>query len=311
MTWKDPETILITLDDIVSGDPDASLSADPTATVFIVDEDGGLQTIRMEAEAFDQLTGYELFANADSSGGYWLQVPSQNGTGTASTLFAGAAGNYDVKLGAIDEKDGDGMIEIYINSSLEASYLLDDVPFSAALDSRIEPIVARDLFLNPGDEIKIVGIADGGEFARVDFLEFIQNGSLGVELFVETTSNAGEPGTDGAFTVRTTSPVTAETVVSYTISGSASEGADYQSLGVREVTIQPGMGSADIPVVVIDDQDPEPSEQVIVTLSDILSGDPDISFGSNVQAVLEIADDDGFAQTIRMEAEAFDQLTGV
>ncbi len=85
-----------------------------------------------------------------------------------------------------------------------------------------------------------------------------------------------------------------ETTLSYTLSGTATQGSDY--------TIQSSVTlngtSAQIPIVIVDDQDEEPDETIIVTLS---SGDG-YTLGSTTAFTLTITDNDAvtlsFAQTL-------------
>ena len=85
-----------------------------------------------------------------------------------------------------------------------------------------------------------------------------------------------------------------DTVVAYTISGTATSGNDYTPLsGV--VTIAAGQTSADINVNVINNQIVEGTETVSVTLTGFVSHDADVVLDSNpanLMASLEIEDDD-------------------
>lgn len=87
---------------------------------------------------------------------------------------------------------------------------------------------------------------------------------------IAATQDAAEPSINGQFTV--TSSVTAGPgglTVSYTIDGSstATPGPDYTDLS-GSVVIAQGQTTAAIPVVVIDDVDVEPTETVVLVLTD-------------------------------------------
>src|SRR5262249_40689611 len=75
--------------------------------------------------------------------------------------------------------------------------------------------------------------------------------------------------------------------VSYTVSGTAAAGTDYQSLP-GTVTIPAGSASATITVNPIDDAAPEPTESVVVTLAAGAS----YTVGSPSSATVSIADDE-------------------
>ncbi len=74
-----------------------------------------------------------------------------------------------------------------------------------------------------------------------------------------------EGGVDGTFTVTSSQTATADIVVSYAVSGTATSGVDFTALGGK-VTISSGSSTASIPVHAISDA-ADPNETVVVTLS--------------------------------------------
>ena len=140
--------------------------------------------------------------------------------------------------------------------------------------------------------------------------EAVVNGSAALGVGVTTTNvtdtdtalvsitandpTAGEPGDNGQFTVTLTNPSSTNTVVSYTIGGSATPGAgnDYTTLS-GTVTILAGATTAVIDVTVLDDSVLEVTEGVLVTLTGITAGDADAAIdGANAVATVTITDDD-------------------
>src|SRR3972149_2481479 len=110
-----------------------------------------------------------------------------------------------------------------------------------------------------------------------------------------TDANASESGLDtGIFTItRSSENITSALTVNYTVSGSATSGSDYNSIG-SSVTIPSNSTYTTITVTPIDDATDEPPETVIVTLgtsSDYITGTPN-------SATVTIADDDPPAITI-------------
>ena len=93
---------------------------------------------------------------------------------------------------------------------------------------------------------------------------------------IAATTPASEPGTDGQFTVTMTNPSATNTVLSYSIGGTASSGADYTALS-GTVTILAGATTATIDVPVLDDLVDEVLETVVVTLTGVTAGDADVS----------------------------------
>src|SRR5439155_781127 len=99
-------------------------------------------------------------------------------------------------------------------------------------------------------------------------------------LSIATTRAGNESGPiNGLFTVSLTQASATDTVISYTVSGTAVSGSDFTPLS-GSLTIPANHLSATIPVPVLDDTLVEPTETVSVTLSAISSGDPQIALGA-------------------------------
>ena len=120
---------------------------------------------------------------------------------------------------------------------------------------------------------------------------------------------AAEPADNGQLTVSLDSGKisSTDTVISYTLGGSATNGTDYNALS-GSVTITSGSSSAVIDVTVIDEQVVESDEDVIVTVTGITSGDADITIdGGADNDTVNIADNDSalvsIAATIAAAAE--------
>jgi hypothetical protein len=90
------------------------------------------------------------------------------GTGTAKTFFNYMSGTYNIIISYIDEKYGQGTLELYSGGKQVAGWKLNE-DVGCWIRKTIHNII-----INKGDEIKIVGIANGNESACVDFVEFIR-----------------------------------------------------------------------------------------------------------------------------------------
>jgi hypothetical protein len=99
--------------------------------------------------------------------------------------------------------------------------------------------------------------------------------------------NASEAGVKGAFKVSRTGSTSAPLVVSYTVSGTATNGTDYNTLP-GSVTIPTGKLSAAIQVVPVDDAELEGPETVILTLS----AGSNYNVGSPGSATVKITDNE-------------------
>jgi hypothetical protein len=114
-----------------------------------------------------------------------------------------------------------------------------------------------------------------------------------IAVRVVRTTQASEAGpVAGLFTVSQTSVTASETRVAYSIGGSATAGTDYTALSGTAI-IPPGQLSVPISVGVLDDQRVEGMETVIVTLTTIQAGDPQLLIDSAASsATVEIADNE-------------------
>ena len=104
-----------------------------------------------------------------------------------------------------------------------------------------------------------------------------------------TDANAAEPGADtGTFTIdRYVGPTTSSLTVNYTLSGTAANGTDYDSLP-GSVTIPAGQRTADVVVTPLDDSLMENTETVTLTIS----ADAAYRIDAPSSATVNIADDD-------------------
>ncbi len=110
------------------------------------------------------------------------------------------------------------------------------------------------------------------------------------EVTLAATQDASEPGTNGQFTVSLEEIASTVTTVSYTVTGTATSGVDFDTLS-GTVDIAQGDTSATIDVTVIDDLEIEGPETVIITL-DGVAGDADLALGAASSGTITIADDD-------------------
>ena len=102
-----------------------------------------------------------------------------------------------------------------------------------------------------------------------------------------TDANASESGDTGTFTVSRSGSTASSLTVFYSMSGSAQNGSDYQTLS-GSVAIPAGASSANITVTPIDDTIVEGNETVVLTLS----ANAAYTVGSPSSATVTIADND-------------------
>ncbi|MFK7944124.1 MAG: Ig-like domain-containing protein [Paracoccaceae bacterium] len=163
------------------------------------DVDGKL-TIEAEDMA---LRGYKVDDVHAASGGEVIRL--RQDTGTASVTFGGQTGLYDLDLAYIDECDGEGSIEVWVNGNLLHTIDLtannngNGGDWSSISNTKIE-----DILLSQGDEIELRGTRDAWEFARIDALTFCEK---------PQAQNAPPIAEDDAFTVAETSTTVLDLLV--------------------------------------------------------------------------------------------------
>lgn len=132
---------------------------------------------------------------------------------------------------------------------------------------------------------RVIDVTDSGTGTITD------NDTATVSIAKITDGTESETPTNGQFTVTLSAPSSTDTVVNYTITGTAMSGIDYTAL-TGSVTIPAGQTTANIDVTVLDDATVEDIETVIVTLDGFGAHDSDITLGANVSATVSISDDD-------------------
>ena len=109
---------------------------------------------------------------------------------------------------------------------------------------------------------------------------------------VANDPDAGETLDQGQFTVTLSNPSDSPTVISYSVSGSATNGVDFAPLS-GTITLSAGTTSGTIDLTVIDDTIVEAIEDVTITLTSIVFGDADISIAPlNDSDTVTITDND-------------------
>ncbi|HXV70607.1 MAG TPA: Calx-beta domain-containing protein, partial [Acidimicrobiia bacterium] len=133
-----------------------------------------------------------------------------------------------------------------------------------------------------------VAEAVGGAWGATLTIDYLPPGNVPPSVsVVATDAVAAEPADNGLFTFTRTGPTSDPLTVGYTVSGTATSGADYTALS-GSVTFPIGQSSVTQPVTVINDGAPESDETVIVTIST----NPAYTVGASGSGTVTIADDD-------------------
>ena len=142
------------------------------------------------------------------------------------------------------------------------------------------------------------GVALGVAATRTATNTITDNDTATVTLANITNGNEAGP-VSGVMTLTQTAASGVNTVIAYSIAGTATSGTDYTALS-GTVTIPAGSTTATITIPVIDDVVVEGNETVIITLTSITSGSPGVTLGAaaNITATNTIADNDAPTVTI-------------
>ncbi len=126
----------------------------------------------IEAEDME-LWNYKAQNNDAASGDALIKLKGHQGT--AKVDFGGEAGKYDLEIAYVDENDGQGFIDVFINGQFVACISLDDDDNGNGVhNTTFSTFKLSGVEFNPGDEIKLKGRMDDYEFARIDKITFTQ-----------------------------------------------------------------------------------------------------------------------------------------
>ena len=244
------ETVIVTLDTVTLGDPDITVDA-TAATVTITDDSVVTASVDAVAATRVESDGTATFEVA-------LTDPSATDTVLSYVLTGDAISgdDYTAPSGTVTIPSGD-------TSALVIVTLVDD-----NLVEQNETItLALDSPVTSGNANIVVDVAPAS---------IVIEDTDAATLSIATLADAAEPLVDGAFTVSLTAPSSQDTVIGYTVSGTATPSQDYTAL-TQTLTIPAGQTSRRIDVRMIDNAWLEEDETVIVNLdAAITSGDSDV-----------------------------------
>jgi len=120
----------------------------------------------IEAEDF-QLSGYKVEHDGDASDDALIKLAEN--TGSATTVFEGPAGQYDLQIDYFDEIDGSAKIDVLVDGEPVKQIALDqNLGGIFATAENATSITIDGLDLETGSTIELVGHRNGNEFARID-----------------------------------------------------------------------------------------------------------------------------------------------
>ncbi len=264
------ESVTVELDSIASGSNELAIDAladldsvlisdNDAATVGIAAADGGDEDGPADGR-------FIVTQSAESSTDTVISY-IVSGTATAGDDFTAVSGTVTIPAGSTSaEIDISVLDDATVEDDESVEILLDQIT-NGNSEVSIDQASDSDSLLILDDDVATVSITAGG--------------------------NADEAGTvDGSFLVTQTSASSSDTVISYTVTGTASQGDDFSALS-GTVTIPAGQTSATVLVPVIDDARLEGTETVIIALDSIGSGNPDVTINSGAdEATIDVIDDE-------------------
>ncbi|MEM8672386.1 MAG: malectin domain-containing carbohydrate-binding protein [Cyanobacteria bacterium P01_G01_bin.67] len=228
-------------------------------------------------------------AEPDVDGLFTISLSEVANTDTVISYSVGGTAiadqDYDALSGTVTIVAGDltALIDVPVLEDQEIEGIED---VSVTLDA-----------ISAGDSDVLLGAVDTASVTIAD------DDSTQNEVSIAATQNAAEPDVDGLFTVSLSEVANTDTVISYSVGGTAIAGQDYNILS-GTVTIAVGNLSAPIDVAILDDQEAEGVEDVSVTLNTITAGDSNVLLGTVNTASVTIADDDLTGATVLYRVNA-------
>lgn len=169
----------------------------------------------------------------------------------------------------------------------------------------------EDGLQEPDEQLTLAGTATGYTIIPSGILTIPGDPAPQLSATAAKVSDAAEPATHGAFSIQLSAAAPSDLTVTYTVSGTATAGADYEALNGQAV-IKAGETTVSIPVMVTNDEVVEGPETVVLTLQSAVFS----FFGQTVNAMvnnspvsMQLADNDQATVVIEKIADATEPST--
>ena len=276
------ENVSITLTSIAAGDPQVTLGGTTAASIDLFDNDSGSWTISGDANVAESANAsYTVSLSGAYQNGEDASVDlSLADVDTTSSDYA----DFNAAItAAVAAYSGPGTYSL-VGSTLTWTATADGqtptgltISLNATDDATVE--LSEDFTVSLSSPASTTGAAVVLG-ASTSVTTTITDNDVAT-ISIAATTDANEAGlVSGLFTVTMTNPSSTDTVINYTVAGSATSGNDFTALS-GTVTILAGSTSATINVPVADDSLVEGTETVSVTLTGIASGDPQVAIGGS------------------------------
>ncbi|MBD2460261.1 PD40 domain-containing protein [Oscillatoria sp. FACHB-1407] len=254
-------------------------------------------TTRIEAESLTRTGSFRLEPSSIASGGNLISFVggSTNETGRAFGNLNLPSGNYDIIVSYFDENDGAATLQVRLAGQSVDSWTLNQSLNGGGVSNstRTSRTIANQL-INTGDLFEILGTEQGGEYLRVDYIEFrpvsTPTPTPGTLAFSTASYSVNENGTPVS-NVTITRSGGSSGAVSVTVTptaGTATAGSDFNSNPIT-VSFADGETSKIVTIPIVNDTTVEGNETVNLTLSNPTGG---ATLGTQAIATLTIVNDD-------------------
>ncbi len=131
------------------------------------------QRITFEAEDMNSTYSVVTVHGSQASGGKLVKLRDTDGSGDIWDNFTGATGTYDLTIYVQDESDGQSNLKLRVGGEVIDMITLDgDNNGSGSNNGGFTAITIKDVQINHGEDFGFWIDGDGGEFVRIDKLEF-------------------------------------------------------------------------------------------------------------------------------------------
>ncbi|WIY24484.1 hypothetical protein [Parasedimentitalea psychrophila] len=145
---------------------------------------------RIEAESFSRDVAFKVKSLAPASANQVLQADG-SGEQRASYVFDRSAGTYALTIGYFDENDGVSSFGVFVDGVEIDNWLWDeDLGSAFANNMTATTRTITGVQINQGEAIEVVGMKDGGEPLRFDFVDFAP---LGADVIAPEVVNVMAP----------------------------------------------------------------------------------------------------------------------
>lgn len=280
------ETLSLTLTGFTARDPDVSLGSTLVATANILDDDTATAYIESAANGNENIGSNALF---------FVRTTQRSSTNTtiAYTVSGTAANGTDFTTLSGSVTIGANSLSALINVSI-----IDDaiVEGTETVTLTLTAVTAANTGITLGSPLNASANITDNDAATISIAKITD----GVE--------AAAP-TNALFRVTQTAAASTDTVITYTVGGTATSGSDFTAPG-GSLTILAGQTTADISVAVIDENVVEPTETVSLTLTGFTARDPEVTLGTTVLATANITDSDTSVITLAATSANQNEGTG-